>query len=101
MKRLYKILRSVAVVILVIAFVLPAGVYVALSVPSVQHAICEGVERELSKLLTVDVEIDHVSITPFNRLTLHRVRVADANGDTAMTVRRIGGGVELWELLSP
>ena len=100
MKRLYKILRSVAVVILVIAFVLPAGVYVALSVPSVQHAICEGVERELSKLLTVDVEIDHVSITPFNRLTLHRVRVADANGDTAMTVRRIGGGVELWELLS-
>lgn len=100
MKRLYKILRSVAVVILVIAFVLPAGVYVALSVPGVQHAICEGVERELSKLLTVDVEIDHVSITPFNRLTLHRVRVADANGDTAMTVRRIGGGVELWELLS-
>lgn len=100
MKRLYRILRSLAVGILVLAFVLPAGLYVALSVPGVQRAICHRVEDELSKLLTVDVSIDHVSVTPFNRFTLHGMSVEDAKGDTAVSVRRLGAGVNLWDYLS-
>ncbi len=70
MKRFYKILRSLLVTLLIIAVVVPAAVYVALSLPSVQQYLCHKAEDELSKLLTVDVSIDYVRISPFNRVTL-------------------------------
>ena len=55
-------------VVVVLAFLLPATLYVALSLPSVQRAICDAAQTELSKLLTVKVEIDELSIVPLKEL---------------------------------
>ena len=99
MKRLYKILRTVFVVAFILALAVPACLYVALSMPSVQRGICRVAEHELSNLLAVDVDIDYVSITPFNRVTLHGVTVGGNSGDTIMTVNRLGAGVSLGNLL--
>jgi len=99
MKWVYKILRTVIVTSLILLAVLPAGVYVALSLPSVQNAVRSAAEKELSKLLNVDVDIDHVSITPFNRAMLYGVRVHDSEGETALTVRKLGAGLSIWSLL--
>lgn len=100
MKKAYKILRTVVVSLIVLAFFIPAALYVALSLPPVQRFLCHTAETELSKLLTVPVNIDYVSISPFNRLTLHGVKVADAANRDALLVHRLGAGVNLWSLLS-
>lgn len=100
MKRFYKILRSLLVTLLIIAVVVPAAVYVALSLPSVQQYLCHKAEDELSKLLTVDVSIDYVRISPFNRVTLHGVGIEDPYGQKALKADRIGAGISIWDLLS-
>ena len=97
MKWSYKILRSLAVSLIVLIFVVPAAIYVALSLPGVQNKIRQRAEKELSEVLTVPVSIGKVMINPFNRVTLERVAVGDARGDTALFVRRLGAGMSLWD----
>lgn len=97
MKRGYKILRAVFVTLIALAFILPAALYVALSLPAVQQWLCHRAESELSKLLTVDVDIDYISISPFNRVTLHGVTVSDSVGEPCLKVKRLGAGMNLWD----
>lgn len=96
MKRLYKIFRAVIVTLIAMVFIIPALLYVALSLPVVQKYICHKAEQELSELLTVDVSIDYVSISPFNRVTLHGVTVSDSLGEPALKVSRLGAGMNMW-----
>ena len=100
MKWPYKILRTLLMVVVVLAFLLPATLYVALSLPSVQRAICDAAQTELSKLLTVKVEIDELSIVPFNRVALKGVAIQDAEGKDAITVSRLSAGVSIWDYLA-
>ncbi len=91
----YKILRTCLMIAVVLAFLLPASLYVALSLPSVQKAIAEKAEKELSKLLTVNVSIDDLSIVPFNRLALKGVTIEDSYGKPAMKINRLAAGISL------
>lgn len=96
MKSIYKILRAFFVLVLSSAIAVPAVLYILLSLPSVQNGICHRVESELSKLLAVNVDIRHVSISPFNRVTLHGVTAYDAvSRDTMLTVERLGTGISI------
>lgn len=99
MRLTYKILRSLLAIVLAIAVLLPATLFVALSFPSVQRDICEYAERELTTLLAMKVDIGDVAIAPFNRVTLHKVCIVDEKGDTAFSARRLGGGIQLFDLL--
>lgn len=99
MKRFYKILRSVIVTLIVVAFVVPATLYVALSLPPVQQWLCRKAESELSSLLTVNVDIDYVQISPFNRVSLHGVSVTDSLGMPMLQMQRLGAGVNFWSYL--
>lgn len=100
MKRFYKIFRTVVVTLIALVFIVPAALYVALSLPAVQSYICRMAEKELSALLTVDVSIDYVSISPFNRVTLHGVTVADSLGKPALKVQRLGAGMNIWAYIA-
>lgn len=100
MKKLYKIIRSILMILLALVFILPAAVFVALSLPPVQRYICNKAEIELSQLLGVEVDIDFVQISPFNRVTLHRVSVGDDRGNKALTVDKLGAGINLWDYLA-
>ncbi len=79
----------------VLAFLIPASLYVALSLPFVQRAIADKAEQELSKLLTVEVTIDDLSIVPFNRLALKDVTIMDSAGKPALKVNRLAAGISL------
>lgn len=86
-------------ILLALLIVVPAGLYIALSLEGVQNGICRRAEKELSALLDSKVDIDHISITPFNRVTLHGVTVEDDNGNPALSVERLGAGIRLGSLI--
>lgn len=99
MKWVYKTLRAILVVCLVLAIVVPAGLYVALSFRGVQNAVRERAQTELTALLGMDVSIGDVYVAPFSRLTLRRVAITDSLGDTAVCIDRLGAGVSIPRLI--
>ena len=99
MKTFYKIIRTLLISLLVLAIVLPMGLYVAVSLPSVQRYLCEVSEGELSELLGTEVDIESVSISPFNQFVVNNVTIKDDYDDNALKVDAIGAGIDLYELL--
>ena len=100
MKLAWKIFRAVAVVLLVLAVALPASLYVLLSTPPVQNEVRDTASRELSRLLGAQVDIDEVSIHPFNRLSIKGIRVIrPAEADTVASIATVSAGFELYHFL--
>lgn len=100
MKLLYRLLRTILVTAIILVAVVPAVLYVALSLSGVQRRVADTIEKELSGLLDAKVTIGGLGIIPFNRVILRDVAVETAPGDTALTVRRLGAGVSLWDGLT-
>ncbi len=94
-KWIYRVFRSLLVSAIVLGFVVPAVLYVALSLSGVQREIADVAERELSTLLAAKVTIGRANIIPFNRVVLSDVVVETAPGDTALVARSIGASVDL------
>lgn len=86
-----------------VAVIMPLLLYIGLELSSVQrHASCMA-EKELSRLLGVDVSIGSVSIVPFNRVFLRDVKIIGhdlEDNDTIASIRRIGAGIDLYQLIS-
>ena len=99
MKWTYRVFRTVCLAILALVILVPMLIYVLLSLPGVQGALCDKTAGELSKLLQTPVSINSLSIVPFNRVVLRGVTVTDNSGDTLMTVHRISAGVNLQRML--
>lgn len=99
MKWTYRVFRTVCLVLLSLAILLPMLIYVLLSLPGVQGKLCDRTEAELSKLLQSPVTINSLSIVPFNRVVLRGVTVTDNDGDTLMTIHRLSAGVDLHRML--
>lgn len=100
MKWFYKILRALAVSLIALVFLLPAALYIVLSLPSFQEMVARRAETELSALLDMKVEIGRLSISPFNRVTLERIALSDSTGAHAIDVERLGAGINLWQYLA-
>lgn len=88
----------VAVSIIAMMLGVPALLYVGLSLPFVERYIADIAEEQLSDLLQVNVTIGRLEISPFNRVTLSRVVIADttdmSHGPIAM-IDRLGGSVNI------
>ncbi len=95
MKLSYKILRALFVLILAAIILIPAILYVVLTLPPVQDKVRDIASEQLTTLLDSKVEIGSVIFVPFNKVTLRNVVIRDTAGDTAAYVRRLGAGVEL------
>ena len=87
---IYRVIRAIVVTAILCAVGIPAILYIALSLPSVQGEVRNIGQRELSKLLSTDVSIGDLAFSPFNRITLFNVKIADDNGQEAVTVTRLG-----------
>lgn len=98
MKKAYKIIRAILVTTVLLAVIVPATLYVVLSLPGVQNAIRTRTENLLSEKLGADVTVGDLGIMPFNRAILRDVSVV-SSGDTLLTVDRLGAGINLYELL--
>lgn len=99
MKLFYRLLRVFFVSVIVLFAVIPAALYVVLSLSGVQRVIADRAEQELSQLLDAKVEIGSLGIIPFNRVILRDVSIETAPGDTALTVSRLGAGVSVYDAL--
>lgn len=99
LRRIYKLIRLVIVLALLLTVAVPAALYVGLSLPAVQDYARNEAGRRLSGLLGADVEVGNLSITPFNKATLRNVSVTDQKGDTLVKARRLGAGFGLTDLL--
>ena len=86
-------------VAVILAVVVPVGLFIALSVPGVQNTIRSATERELTSLLGMKVAIGNVNIAPFSRITLKRVLITGQEGDTAVAADHIGAGLNLTSLI--
>ena len=96
---IYRVIRAIVVTAILCAVGIPAILYIALSLPSVQGEVRNIGQRELSKLLSTDVSIGDLAFSPFNRITLFNVKIADDNGQEAVTVSRLGAGISLSDLI--
>ncbi|MBP5561739.1 MAG: translocation/assembly module TamB [Muribaculaceae bacterium] len=99
LKKTYTVVRSVVVTALVLVVVLFVGLYLLLSLPSVQNKVKERGEKELSEYLGTNVTIGEISFEPFNELTLGHVNIPDQQGDSLLHVERLGAGISIYELL--
>ena len=93
---IYKVFRSIVVfgiVTFVTVFVL---LYLLLLVPSVQDEVKDLAQTELSKLLHTNVNIDRLSIEPFNKVVLHDVEIPDQQGKQLLNVDKIGAGFSVY-----
>lgn len=95
----YNSLRGVLVTAIVLLALIPAVLFVGLSLPPVQEKLRTVAESELTELLGVPVEIGRIGISPFSSITLFDVRVTDGEGIETLKIRRLGAGINLMHLL--
>lgn len=96
----YNVVRSVVVTVLVTAVALIALGYPLLLLPSVQQRLCNEGEKALGKFLKTEVSIGSVSVTPFNQLEFKDVLIHDQQGDSLLTVGKLGAGISLKDLFT-
>ena len=99
--KVYKALRMLSVLVILLGLGVPALLYVLLTLPPVGRFICDTAERELSALLGVEVSIEDVDFSPFNKLSLDKVTLitAGSDTDTIAVVDRLGAGINLSQLV--
>lgn len=98
-RRIYKSLRLIIVLALLLVVAVPAVLYVGLSLSPVHEYAGRRASGELSRMLGANVEIGSLSVSPFNRAVLRNVSVTDSAGDTIALARRIGANFGLIDLL--
>lgn len=99
MARLRKFVRAFFMTLLLVAVVLPAGVYMVLSTPWAQNKIRQVTVTELSSWLGIPVEIGRIDYHPFNTLAITSINVSDLNGKTALSIGQIQARFELIHFL--
>ena len=97
---IYNPIRTLLVTALIAVVVIFAGLYLALSVPAVQGKIKSAGEQALSDYLGTQVSIGHVSIEPFDQVTLNDVLVPDLQGDSLLVIDKLGAGISLYDLIA-
>lgn len=85
--------------LIILAIVVPALLYVALSLPWVQDAIRVKCESVLSEKLGAEITIRDLGLRPFNRATLRDITMV-CEGDTLAKINRIGAGINIFELMA-
>ena len=93
MAKLRKILRAFFMTLLLVAIVLPAGIYMILSTPWAQDKLREVAVKELSVLLGSPVEIGRIDYNPFNTIAITSITVRDDKGQSRIGCGPIAGEV--------
>ena len=99
-KGTYNVLRSVVMTALVTVVAVVALLYLLLLLPPVQARLCHEGEKALGKFLNTEVSIGSVSVSPFNQVQLYDVLINDQQGDSLLTIDKLGAGISLKHLMS-
>ena len=93
-------LRSVVVTALVTVVALFALADLLLLMPPVQERLRIQCEKALSEFLDTQVSISKVTVSPFNQVELQEVLINDQQGDSLLTVGKLGAGISLKNLVA-
>ncbi len=85
------------IVLLVIVYV---GLYVFLSVPSVQTLVKQRACSELSALLGGELSIGSLTVRPFSEVLLTEVALASPAGKRCAGINKVAAGIDIWSLIS-
>ncbi len=96
----YNVLRSVVVTSLALVVGLFALAYSLLLLPPVQDRLRHEGEKALSEYLNTSVKIGSVSVKPFNQLEAGDVLIHDQQGDSLLTIGKLGAGISLKDLIA-
>lgn len=83
-----------------LALVIYVGLYVFLSVPSVQQDVKDLVCSEMSKLLGGRVEMESLVFSPFSEVKLSGVKLVAPSGEKCAVIEEVAAGIDLWTLIS-
>lgn len=83
-----------------LALVIYVGLYVFLSVPSVQQDVKDIVCKEMSKLLGGRVEMESLFFSPFSEVKLLGVTLVSPSGEKCAGIEEVAAGIDLWTLIS-
>ncbi len=76
------------------------GVYVVLSIPSVQLRIKERVCEETSMLLGGTIGISNLTVRPFSEVLLTDVTLDSPSGERCASINKVAAGIDIWKLLT-
>ena len=99
LRKAYQIVRNIIFSIVLTLAAIYVLLYVALSLPFVQNVVRDIACSELNKKTGGEFAIDHVGISPFNKLMLEGVSLKDPDGQQVATAQKIGVGIAIWRLI--
>ncbi len=99
MRKIYSAIRLITLTVIISAITIYLLAFILLSIPGIQDKARQIGVAELSKVLKSEVAIDHIQITPFNKLALYGVHLLDQQGDTLLHAHKISAGIAMNELL--
>ena len=97
--KIWVIIRAAALVVVALAVLLPAALYLTLSTPWAQRHLCHAAQSVLSEVLATDVTVGRVVYHPFNRIIVEDVSICDDAGKPAAAVGAINARFELLRFL--
>lgn len=100
LKSAYTVFRSIIISLIVLVSVVYVGLYVLLSVPSVQQKVKVSICNELSALLGGRLEIDKFTFLPFSEVQLTGLSLTSPDGEKCAYIEEVAAGVDLWALAS-
>ena len=86
--------------LIVLSVVVYVGLYVILSVPSVQQKIKEMICEETSGILGGKIGIESLSVRPFSEVMLTGVTLDSPAGERCASIVKVAAGIDLWTLFS-
>lgn len=99
LKGVYRVLRSIILIVVLTIVGLYLLLYIAISLPFVQREVGDLAERELSKLLGTHVSIGSVYFSPGGEAVLTDVVIPCPDGTDCVSIERLGAGIDLSALL--
>lgn len=97
--KVWRAFRGILTVLLLVVVSIPTALYVMLASDWAQRKMCDVANRELSVLLDTQVRISQMKFSPFSRLSLYDVTVADDNDSIALRVGEIATRFEFWDFV--
>lgn len=77
-----------------------ALLYILISIPTFQNHIKDLIIKEVTAFLGSKVEIENLTIYPFNEVSINGLVVYDLEDEKCLEVEKIGAGIRLWKLLT-
>ena len=93
MSKVIKISAAAISTLVLLSIIVPLGLSLLLSVPSVQNFVASAAARKASELLGTRIEVGRVDLKLINRIAIEDFYVEDFAGDTLLFVRKLDAGI--------